>query len=219
MGRDPSTQPLPEDRRSEGLPPLRRYPRDVTLFDQEETVADPLLIEVGIVKLSHLSPTGAEGIVDFRFAGALLGLASAIGGQPSPVSATTVTPCHIRRIPQLIINQCLARLPAFSATLVTTLTSEVMKLTENLINLQSLSAVERLKKLFKAMLFDGHLTNSHQGARLPPFLTRREMAQFIGITPEYLSHLLAELETTGIIRRSKGWITVDEQNLLESLDA
>jgi CRP-like cAMP-binding protein len=81
------------------LPPARRYPADSDLYLESESLQDPLLVVEGRVKLSALGARGNAITLVVCGPNSLLGLSSVLCAAPTPVTATTLTTCSLRRVP------------------------------------------------------------------------------------------------------------------------
>jgi hypothetical protein len=80
------------------LVPAQKYPAGFEVLRQGEIATDVWIIDAGGVKLVHFEEEGRELIVGIRLRGWILGSASVVLGQPSPVAAFTMTPCYLQRL-------------------------------------------------------------------------------------------------------------------------
>jgi len=79
--------------------PLEVYPPETELAGQGAPAKKVFFIEAGLVKLTHMESEGQEAIIGLRYSGWLLGAALVVLQKPYPVTATTLTLCHLRPIP------------------------------------------------------------------------------------------------------------------------
>ena len=63
------------------------------LFQQDEYVIDVYLLDIGIVKLMRVAPTGRDMVIELCHGRHLLGATSILSRSPSPVTATSLTYC------------------------------------------------------------------------------------------------------------------------------
>jgi CRP/FNR family transcriptional regulator len=192
------------------------YDVNTWLFHQGESPSYVFLVEHGLVKLVRVSEDGQESILGIRGRGVILGAESAIVQRPHPVSAITLTVCHLWRVP-LNLFLALARTDlAVSWHLHLTQSDEVYDQAGQLAGLRSLSARQRVEQLLRQLIsaepgFSGNVPIEFQ---LP--LKYREVAQLVGITPEHLSRVFKQMEREGkLLRRSGTLIVFDYQSLYQ----
>jgi CRP/FNR family transcriptional regulator, cyclic AMP receptor protein len=192
------------------LAPLLAYPPEIGLFEQGSRAQDVYLIERGLVKLSRIEENGQELIVGLRFQGWLLSADAVITQEPCPMTAVTVTKCHLRRIHADEFTSMVQNNHEFSWYLHRINSREILEHICRMGQLTCLEARLRLEHLLWHLLSILGLLNSQQEIRLQLPLKHWEIAMLIAVTPTYLSRLLNELEHDGTIRRSKGWLIIPD---------
>ncbi|MER3426596.1 MAG: hypothetical protein C4334_00640 [Pyrinomonas sp.] len=206
--------PLKNWRAIEALNPAQRHRAGSKLFAQASTIGDTYLIEEGLVKLIHTDSRGREAIVGLRFPGWLLGAASMIVRQPSPVTAVTATECLLRPISAEQLLQLVATDVGTSRYLLQMLSQEIHEQLNRTVELSQCTARQRLESFLWDLLSHTETIETARGIRLQFPLKHEEVAQLIAVTPSYLSRMLGRLEQQGFIRRSKGWIIVSDPHRL-----
>lgn len=189
------------------------YPAGAELLTQGSRSRGVYLVAKGMVKLTHASSSGQTAIVGLRAPGWIVGAAAAIRSRPSAVTATTLTICRIRIVEAERFRTMVRLVPDLSWQLHQMHSREIHQQLLQSASLATLTARERLQQLLRRLSHD--TTHSLDGsARLKIPLRMWEVAQLIAVTPTYLSDLLTELESAGIIQRSKGWLCVLDRDRL-----
>jgi CRP-like cAMP-binding protein len=191
----------------EGLSTLHSLPCDVEIFRQDTPVDMVYLLERGLIKLIHYSPKGRETLVGLRRPYWLLGAASAIQGRLRGVGATTLSPCTLRFITTQQLNTLSGDL-AFSRFLNCVFSSEISGHINRMVALASMSGEERIIQLVAEIVASQTpcVTNDEISLSIP--LKQNQIAQILGMSPEYLSRLMSSLERRGLFSHSRGIITV-----------
>lgn len=196
------------------LIPTQVYPAAVELFPQGSTAREVYLIEFGLVKLFRLGQDGQELIVGLRSTGWILGAASVIIRKSHPVTAVTLTPCRIRRIPAHTFLTLLSSDAQLSWHLHQEHCQEIYNQFSQLVGLGCMSARHRLEQLLWQLTSALEPDESQKEIRLKLPLKYWEIAELIAITPQYLSRVLKQLQEEGIIIREKGEIVVSSPHKL-----
>lgn len=172
-------------RRTRTLPP-----REV-VFMEHDPVRRAYVVEDGLVMLHHLFPDGRRQIVDLAGPGELLSWEE--GGHAC--TAETLTFCRITSYELTRVDAS----PDLQRDLVRRLRRAVRRTQEHVTLLGRKTALERVASLL-GRLMDIHGKPAGQGAAsivLP--LTRREIADHLGITQETASRSFNELRRRGVI--------------------
>ena len=202
------------------LVPSHVYPPDVALFQQGSQAQQVYFIERGLVKLNRVEKDGHQIIVGLRSSGWILGTSAVILQKFSPVSATTLTNCHIRHISAEAFRHLLKTDIQFSWHIQHSQSRETDEHITRISQLCCLSARHRLEQLLWELTSAMSLTNAEKEVRVEVPLKQWEIAQLIGVTPEHLCRMLRVLEEEGILSRKKGWLfVVDAQRLWHSGDS
>lgn len=159
------------------------------------------LLQAGVVKLIHTTPGGREVISDLRLPGDFIGADSALMGQPAletAVSVGTVTLCA------WLPTEFVARFKAdaeFNLRVARALCLQISRLCARVAGLGLEPARGRLVALLEALAEAGPACDSDVRVLLP--LKSWEIAEYLCISPFYLSRLWAELEAGGKITRER----------------
>jgi CRP-like cAMP-binding protein len=192
---------------------LIEYSPKTVLFAQGALTDTVFFIASGLVKLTHVDPAGKEIIVGIRRPGWMLGVAAALLSQPQATGAITVTPCRLLRSPVTEVQGSIGAESSFSKYIHQFQAQEIHDHRHNLIELASHSAEDRLATLLADLTLatKGFESNSsaHERVLCVP-LKQWEIAQLLGVTPEYLCRVIRRLERRGfLLRRGKLLFVVD----------
>lgn len=183
------------------------YPPGVELFQQGGRAAEVFFLETGLVKLVCSEENGRELIADIRFAGSLIGLSAVIRAQPHPMTATTASTCRLRRISEERFLALLLQDTELNLSVHQILSGEIISQASRIGEIACLTARQRLENfIWRTTQHSDSTAQTESKLQLP--LRQWEVAQFLAITPPYLSRLLAELESEKLIVRRNGWIIV-----------
>lgn len=191
-----------------GLSPCQKYPPGVELFPQGSQAKNIYFIESGVVKLISLYENGQESIVSLRSEGQLVGTASVILQKQYSLQATTLTYCNLSRIPAEIFLQMLASSIEFSCYVQQVHSREIDDQITQVIELVGYSARSRLERFLWMFVSKNNQIEPTENIYLHLPLKHWEIAQVLAITPAYLSRLLNQLESEGILERKSGNIII-----------
>lgn len=169
------------------------------------------LIHQGLVKLTRAEPNGRELLAALRPSGWPLGAASIIAERPSPVTAITLTECHLQLIPAETFLHLIRTDAEFAWYIQQTHSCDIHEQAAQLSQLGCLTARARLEYLLRVFIAAQEPNPARQEIRFQFPVTQREVAEMIAVTPEHLCRLLAQMRKEGIIRKDKGWLMVSQQ--------
>ena len=184
------------------------YPRGVELFRQGDRLQEVLEVVSGIVKLTQCDASGKQSITGLAAEGDWLGTASVVAARPSPNSAVTCCDALLRRVSSASFKALLRRDPQLSLRIHQAHSRELCRQTTWLGQMCSLSSLQRLQCILCRIAAIQSVRAGGSTVRLQLPLHHWELAEFIGIRPEYLSRLMKEMEARNLIRRDKGWIVI-----------
>ncbi|MEO7273335.1 MAG: Crp/Fnr family transcriptional regulator [Vicinamibacterales bacterium] len=178
-----------------------------TLIRQGEPAAAFFLIERGYLKLTQLTPDGAEVIV--RFVGPwdpVAGVA-ALSEAPYPVTATACDVVACLAWPRAILAELLARYPQLKTNILREMTAHM---DDALMRLRELATLKVSQRLAHTLL---RLTHPAPGARepgltVPHSLTRQELAELTGTTLFTVSRILTDWEEQGLVHSTRAKVVV-----------
>jgi CRP-like cAMP-binding protein len=192
------------------------YPAGIELFQQGGTLDSVYFVAHGLVKLTDIQSDGRVTILGLRSRGWIVGAAAAIRRHPYPVTATTLTRCQLFRVGVRRFLTSLQRSAGLSWYVHDMHARELHDQLAQEVGLRSLTARERLEHFLATLLPQRGSAARPVEFRLELPLRLWEVAQLIAVTPAYLSDLLGQLETEGVVRRSKGTVTITRPDRLSS---
>lgn len=194
------------------LVPAQVYPPDVALFQQGSYGQHVYFIERGLVKLNRVEQNGQQIIIGLRSSGWVLGASAAILQKYCPVSATTLTSCHVRHISAEAFRHLLKTDVQFSWHIQLSQSRETQEQITRIAQLSCHSARHRLEQLLWDLT--SALDYTRKEVRIEVPLKQWEIAQLIDVTPEHLCRMLKQLENETVICRNKGWLIVNDARQL-----
>ena len=169
---------------------LKCYPPETIISQQADAFRNIYLIERGIVKFMRSDESGNEMIIEIRSSGDLIGAAGAICQNLAPVSAVTLTECHIYHLP---VETFLAFLEANNAFLRATalaISQQYYAQMTRLARLGTASARSNLAYLMLRFVNELDWDNGHE-VRLHLPYNRTTIAKLLAVNPSYLGGLPA----------------------------
>ncbi len=169
----------------------------VVIFTYGEDAHFTYLIDEGVVRISRDLPDGTRQVFGFMWPGDMLGLMEA-GRYVN--SAETLTPATLFRFPLDRLRELLLHEPLLQLHILTKAAHELRKAQRQLIVLGQLTNVRRLA----SFLLDcrQHVTFFDSAARqlhLP--MSRFDIADYLGTSPESVARAFAVLERRTFVRR------------------
>jgi len=198
--------------------PSQEFPASTALFLQGDQPREVFYIEQGMAKLIYLSESGQEFAVGLQSQDSLLGAASVIIQEPYPFTAITITGCALRRIPADLFLHLAKTDEQFCWYLHEVHSHEVHRQVSQLAALKYMSARQRFENLLLQFLSSIPIHEKQTSMRIRLPLKHWEIAQLIGIRPEYLSRILQQIKQEGVLREENGYMIVPDVRKLRSQD-
>jgi CRP-like cAMP-binding protein len=188
-----------------------QVPLGAELLAQGENPSTAFLIASGLVKLSRSNAAGKVAIVGLRGDGWVLGFSAAILNTPSVITATAMTSCRVHAIPSVDLRTSLRDSPRTAYNALEMISRETHEQLAERADLGMQPASVSLEQFLWSLAVE-----SPEGPTASVHLPLRfgELAQYLSVTPQYLSGLLAALRTRGVIRTSRGALIVSRPDLL-----
>lgn len=189
-------------------------PAGAVLLVQGDCGDATFLVARGLVKLFRTNSEGRAAILGLRGEGCCLGLTSSVLGMVSTVTATTLEPSLVHAAPTADLRRSLCESPGLAMAALEYACSEIGDLLVERAEIAVLPAGARLEHFLSALTRPAKREGADRapGLRLP--LSMGDLAQYLAITPQYLSELVTELESRGVIRRSHGRLLVVKPDAL-----
>lgn len=197
MGRVPIFAGLAPEELQEiaGRVRLRRHVRNEQLYGAGENNPFLMIIHSGQVKIFRITESGHEQLIRVLGEGDFLGDMSFISGAPKDHFATTLETAEICALHHDDLRDYLLRYPSVTYKMLETLSSRLESTERQLSALAGEDADHRLA----AYLLE--LADEHPTAKFPLPIAKKDVASFLGLTPETLSRKLTQFEDAGMIRQ------------------
>jgi CRP-like cAMP-binding protein len=177
--------------------------RGTHLIDQNQGADSVYLLQSGLVKLARHTDGPRALIMGVRGTGALLGIEAALLRVPQPLTVVALVPCRVVRLGAKEFEGLLRKDEDFSWFVHVAHCQEVGRHLQQAAALASRSARERLEDFFRE-LRDETAVGEDDAIEVP--LRDWELAQFLAVTPQYLSRLMQALRSDGTLeRRNTQW--------------
>jgi CRP/FNR family transcriptional regulator, polysaccharide utilization system transcription regulator len=176
----------------------KTYKKGQVIYDEGQKSNGVYCIKEGQVKVFKNGFDGRERVVRIVFPGDFLGLRALLSGHDHTTTATTLEDTSVCFIHKSDFLQLIVKYPEFSQRLIQELSSLLDKAESRLIAIAHRPVRERLAETLLFLLESFHNTSP---AYPPPYLnlSRLDIANIIGTTPETIIRLLSQLKQEHII--------------------
>jgi len=191
------------------------YPANAIFFMEQQRSRGIYLLCEGQVKLSFSSSGGKTLVLRIAKPGEVLGLLSALSGNPYEVTAETLRPCQVAFVSSNDFQKFLRKHPAVFQRVASHLGWQYKAAYEQLsaIGLDSL-VFERVAKFLLNWSVEGGAPGNGTRFTLP--LTHEEIAEHTGTTRESVTRALSEFRGRGLIEsHGSTFVIVDRTGLQE----
>ena len=205
--------PHPELARVADCSTVRPYAQHEDLVHEGDPAEFAFNITEGVVMLFRLLPDSRRQVLGFLFKGDFLGLTS---GATYDLGAQALTPVKVCRFPRAAFRHLLLETPMLEEELLARASDELLAARAHLTLLGRKTAMERVAS-FLLHLADrqARLDGSAENVDLP--MTRIDMADYLGLTPETVSRCLSLLRRLKAIEITVGGTKMLKPSLLHDL--
>lgn len=188
------------------------YEAHEVLFREGEPATYLFALGSGQVKLTTSLSDGRQQILRLAVAGQLLGLET-FGGERYPFTAEALTAIMVCKILHRDLRRILELNPSLAWRVIQSLSQELEQAEALIRDLGLKTAQEKIASFILSLL---PRRADHDGEELPLLLSRREMAEMLGLTEETVSRTMAELNRKGVIETGKGFVRIVDSRWLEA---
>lgn len=182
-----------------------------SLFWEGDTADYLFTLKSGQVKLTTSLPDGRQQILRLAVAGQLLGFES-LSGRRYSYTAEAITEAHVCKINRRDLFEVIQQNPAVSVRVIEALSQELEQAETTIRDLGLKSSTERVASFLLSQM--PHCDGSNNTASL--LLSRREMAEMLGLTEETVSRVMADFARREIIETAKGCLRILNPNWLRT---
>ncbi|HEX4756804.1 MAG TPA: Crp/Fnr family transcriptional regulator [Terracidiphilus sp.] len=191
------------------------YPAGKIVYSERDLTPGIYIILEGDVKLSMNSSDGRRLILRIARKGEILGLASALSGKPSEMTAETLYPAKIAPISRRDFQNFLMRHPKVYQTVTEELSREYNVACEQLRTVGlSNSAPVKLARLLLEWSENGKTNEGGTHFRFP--LTHSEIGEFIGASRETVTRTMSVFKSRQLVAFHGSMLTISNRTALES---
>jgi CRP/FNR family transcriptional regulator len=195
---------------------VAHFGRGDVLFSEGSPSESFYVVSTGRVKVSKLTPSGKEVILEIFSAGDPLGAVAVHQGLPFPASATALEETTCVLIPRQQFFDLLERHPSLVRGLLLGLTTRLVELTNRLAELTGTRVEARLARLFLKMADDMGRHDS-RGTCIPMSLSRQELADLTGTTIETAIRVMSRWSKQNLVQTEKDGFVIMNRAALEAL--
>jgi CRP/FNR family transcriptional regulator, cyclic AMP receptor protein len=192
------------------------YPADALLFIEQQEAKGIYVLYEGEVKLSFSSPDGKTLLLKIATSGQLLGLFSALTGNPYEVTAQTLRPCQLAFVSNKDFQKFLRRHPNLFQSVAGQLTAEYESACEQL-RAVGLGA-SMLKRVAHFLLtWSASRGAPEDGLQFTLPLNHEEIGECVGATRETVTRALCEFRSRGLIESCGATLLIPNRAALASV--
>ena len=176
------------------------------------------LLASGRVKISRLSDTGKEFILDIVEPGAFFGESGVLDEKPRETMTEALESSTVYVIPAGVFRAMLARRPKFLMGLTRLMGQRQRKLEKRLMDVVYKNAPQRLADLLLE-LSENYGVRDSRGILLRIKLSQSALGNLLGVSREIVNHTFSGLRRRGVIDVSEGRVIIQNPEALAELAA
>jgi len=181
---------------------IAKYPSSVVIFSQGDPAAEVMYLQQGAVKLTIVSPTGKEAIINVLQPGDFFG-EGCLAGQPLRMAtAVAVNASAVAVIDKSHMVEMMHRRPVFNDQFLSHMLARNIRIEEDLIDQLFNSAEKRLARTLLLLARYGSDDGSPQ--RVVPKLSQEALAEIVGTTRGRVSFFMNKFRKLGFIEYNGG---------------
>lgn len=178
--------------------PLSLSP-NASLFLQGEASARIFFIQSGLVRTLHVSPEGKELTLAYWPPGTVVGGPDILGETPNAWGARAVRATHVLAFNKSDIDRLIANVPDFARLLIRSLSQKVLEASGLVQALATSSVSERVARIL-VELVRRYGEPDGTAYRLVHPLTHEDLASMVGASRQWISHILHQFQTQGLVK-------------------
>jgi CRP/FNR family transcriptional regulator, cyclic AMP receptor protein len=171
----------------------------------------------GRLKLEVTTPGGREVVLGIVGPGHVFGEMSALDGLPRSASVIALERSVVSKVAREELLDSLASSPTLALELLRSLSERMRVVTISLSERADTPAAVRAARRLYALVSTGIMDQASPPDRFDLAITQNDLAAWIGATREATARALASLRRDGVVRTSRGTITVLDVSRLADL--
>lgn len=188
--------------------------RGGVIFHEGQRPSGLYCISQGKVKVYKIGDEGREQILRLDKPGHVLGYRALVSGEPYRASASAIEDSVICFIPAHVIKEALSKEPEVAMRMMRLFSRDLKNAENRLTDLTQKPVRERLAQTLLALHENYGITEE---GNLDVYLTRQEMANFMGTTTETVIRTISEFNKEGLIQLNGKRIALNNKSALESM--
>lgn len=220
LGGFPLLRELPSEARAEleREARIRFVQKNQILFLPGDPSDSVYFLASGRVKISRLSETGKELILDILEKGRFFGESGILDGRPRETAAEALETTSLWVVPADRFCTVVARTPALALELARTLGRRQRQLERRLLDVVYKNAPQRLADLL-LQLSESYGVRDARGILLRIKLSQSALGNLLGVSREIVNHTFSELKRRGVIELADGRVVIQDPEALAELAA
>nr|WP_283680118.1 Crp/Fnr family transcriptional regulator [Lentilactobacillus sp. Marseille-Q4993] len=178
------------------------YPAHSTIYSAGDKLGHFVIVQNGQIKLSAYTAEGKEQILKVLLPGEFDGETSLFSGNARNATAAALTDVNVCQIDQGAFQNLLANSPELAANMLKTMSSRIIDLEQE----KTLTNTTSVKGRLAHYLLETAASEKQSHFVLP--MKKKEIATYLGTTPETVSRVLKQFEKTGLIEVDKAKVTI-----------
>ncbi|RRG12100.1 MAG: Crp/Fnr family transcriptional regulator [Lactobacillus sp.] len=203
--------PLDEKKAVAGLVVQHQYPKGTIIYLAGDQVGHFMILEHGQVKLSQISESGKEQLLKVMQPGDFDGEAALFSHDQRNVTATALVDSNVCQIDQDVFQSLLKSSPQLAVNLLTTMSQQINNLQEE----KTVSSTSDVAGQLAKYLLETSASLHESSFKLP--LKKKDIATFIGTTPETISRTFKQLIADGVIKMTASLVEIVDQDRLTDI--
>ena len=185
----------------------KQFPKGAQVFSQNDEAHGIYLLAKGSVKISRLSPTGKEILLDILHPGSTFGEKSVFGSGQHADSAVANENCELFLLPKDRFKTIVTSHPQVAESVIKSICQWMEKLNSIIENINSPSARERVCNYLNRL-------RSEQKAPVVQLNGKKhEVALMLGLRPETFSRVLSDMEKEDFIKMNHKQIQILKESI------
>ena len=190
-----------------------RVPKNTALFEQGEQAHSFFVLLHGHVRASKVTPTGEQVVVRYVSAGETFGVATAIGLQRYPATATAVDDSVVLAWPSATWPRLVAQFPVLATNTLQTVGARLQETHTRVVEMSTQHVEQRIAHALLRLVKQSGKRVDH-GVEIDFPISRQDIAQMTGTTLYTVSRTLSAWEARGLVESSRQKIIVREPHKL-----
>jgi len=190
-----------------------RVPKNTAVFGQGEEAHSFFVLLHGHVRASKVTPTGEQVVVRYVSAGETFGVATAIGLQRYPATATAVDDSVVLAWPSATWPRLVAQFPVLATNTLQTVGARLQETHTRVVEMSTQHVEQRIAHALLRLVKQSGKRVDH-GVEIDFPISRQDIAQMTGTTLYTVSRTLSAWEARGLVESSRQKIIVREPHKL-----